>query len=62
MDKVLELFDTYRCHLKRRNISMSDFLKQNYSNYIDDLKASVEVIDNPTLGDLLGDKLKNLKF
>lgn len=52
MDKVLELFDTYRCHLKRRNISMSDFLKQNYSNYIDDLKASVEVIDNPTLGDV----------
>ena len=41
MDKVLELFDTYRCHLKRNDISMSDFLKQNYSNYIDDLKASV---------------------
>lgn len=50
MDKLLELLEKYRCHLKRDNQSMGDFLEENYSNYINDVKNVICVEDNPLLG------------
>lgn len=50
MDKLLELLEKYRCHLKRSKQSMGDFLEANYSRYIVDVKNSICADDNPLLG------------
>lgn len=50
MDKLLELLEKYRCHLKRNTQSMGDFLEENYSRYIADVRDAIFVDDNPLLG------------
>ena len=49
-DALLELLPKYNCHLTRKSQSMAMFLKENYKNYIQDLQASVNFTDNPSLG------------
>lgn len=38
MDKLLELLEKYRCHLKRDKQSMGNFLEANYRIYIENVK------------------------
>ena len=50
MDKLLCLLEKYRCHLKRGNKSSVDFLRDNYSEYISDVKAALSPEDNQLVG------------
>lgn len=51
MDCLLELLDSYRCHLKRGNESMVNFLRNNYKNYISDVKKALRPEDNKLVGE-----------
>lgn len=50
MDKLLELLEKYRCHLRRGSQSMADFLASDFQEYIQDLKQSLNAKDNPLVG------------
>ena len=50
MDKILELLEKYRCHLRRGTQSMADFLDSNFQDYITDVRQSIAVEDNPLVG------------
>ena len=50
MDKLLCLLEKYRCHLNRGNKSSVDFLRDNYSEYISDVKAALSPEDNQLVG------------
>ena len=50
MDKILELLEKYRCHLRRGTQSMADFLDSNFQDYINDVRQSIAVEDNPLVG------------
>ena len=50
MDKLLELLQKYRCHLKRGDKTSVEFLRENYNEYIKDVKASLAIKDNPLVG------------
>lgn len=47
MDSILELLGKYRCHLKRGNQSMADFLKEDFGKYISDLEKATDYNKNP---------------
>ena len=51
MDKLLELLESFRCHLYRDNKTMLQFLSENYFQYITALKNSLEPLDNPLVGE-----------
>lgn len=51
MDKLLSLLEKYRCHLKRGERTCADFLRENYKEYINDVKASLAVEDNQLVGE-----------
>lgn len=50
MDKLLELLEKYRCHLKRGPKRMADFLEVDFASYISDVKQSIDINDNPLVG------------
>ena len=50
MDKLLCLFEKYRCHLNRGNKSSVNFLRDNYIEYISDVKAALSPGDNQLVG------------
>jgi len=50
MDKLLCLLEKYRCHLNRGNKLSVDFLRDNYSEYISDVKAALSPVDNQLVG------------
>lgn len=50
MDKLLELLEKYRCHLKRGSESTVDFLEKNFTDYIQDVQQALSVDDNPLVG------------
>lgn len=50
MDNLLCLLEKYRCHLNRGNRSSVDFLRDNYSEYISDVKAALSPKDNQLVG------------
>ena len=50
MDKLLKLFEKYNCHLKRGDKTSAEFLRENYDEYIMDVKASLAPEDNPLYG------------
>lgn len=51
MDKLLELFEKHRCHLRRGSESTAVFLQSDYHAYLQDLKESLNKKDNPLVGD-----------
>lgn len=51
MDKLLCLLEKYRCHLKRENKTSAEFLRENYSEYINDVKATLTPEDNQLVGE-----------
>ena len=53
MDKLLHLFEKYRCHLKRGDKSSVEFLRENFSTYISDLKEALAPEDNPLVGEYM---------
>ena len=65
MDKLLCLLDKYNCHLKRENKTSVDFLRENYNEYIRDLKAASNVEDNKLVGlemcDMVLEQIKNIE-
>lgn len=58
MDKILELLDKYRCHLKRGTQSMADFLDNNFQEYINDVRQSIAVEDNLLVGSEMCEMIK----
>lgn len=50
MDKLLKLFEKYNCHLKRGDKTSAEFLRENYDEYIMDVKTSLAPEDNPLYG------------
>lgn len=50
MDKLLCLLNKYRCHLSRGDKSSVDFLRENYTEYIKDVKEALAPEDNPLVG------------
>lgn len=50
IDALLELLPKYPCYLKRGDKSTADYLEEHYENYINDLRKSVSVNDNPLIG------------
>lgn len=53
MDKLLELLENHRCHLRRGTQSMADFLDSDFKSYIQDVKESMDAKDNPLVGDAM---------
>lgn len=51
MDSILELLEKYRCHLKRGDKSTVKFLKNNYREYINDVKDSLKPESNILVGE-----------
>lgn len=51
MDKLLEILEGFRCHLRRDNKTMFEFLSENYTQYITTLKASTSPSDNTLVGE-----------
>ena len=41
MDKLLEILESFRCHLYRDNKMMLEFLRDNYAQYIIALKNPI---------------------
>lgn len=60
MDKLMEMLSERRCYLNRDDQKMSEFLRNHFDGYIDDLKASVELKDNKHLGKYICDEVNNL--
>ena len=50
MDKLLEILEKHRCHLRRGSQGMADFLESNFQVYIQDVQQSINVKDNPLVG------------
>lgn len=50
MDKLLRLLEKYRCYLKRGDRTSVDLLRENYSEYIKDVMASLAAEDNQLVG------------
>ena len=50
MDKLLLLFEKYNCHLKRDGKNSIEFLKENFNEYIFDVKATLDPGDNQLVG------------
>ncbi|MDO5403792.1 MAG: hypothetical protein Q4F11_10185, partial [Eubacteriales bacterium] len=50
MDKLLCLLEKYRCHLKRGNKTSAEFLNENYSEYINDVREALTPEDNQLVG------------
>lgn len=65
MDKVFELFEKYHCHLRRDIQSVADLLENNFIDYINDLRNSVSVEDNPHVGEemcaMIKDSIKKIR-
>lgn len=51
MDKLLEILESFRCHLHRDNKTMFKFLSENYAQYITTLKESISPSDNTLVGE-----------
>ena len=51
MDKLLEILEGFRCHLRRDNKTMFEFLSENYAQYITTLKESISPSDNTLVGE-----------
>ena len=58
MDKLLELLENHRCHLRRGTQSMADFLDSDFKSYIQDVKESMDAKDNPLVGDAMCDMVE----
>lgn len=50
VDKLLCLLEKYRCHLKRGDKTSANFLRENYTDYIKDVKAALAPEDNQLVG------------
>lgn len=50
LDKILLLLKKYDCNFKDRNKTCIDFLRKNYSEYIEDVKVSLAPEDNQLVG------------
>ena len=59
MDKLLEILETFRCHLKRGEKTMVQYLTENYEQYISTLKESIDPSDNPLVGDEMCKMVEN---
>ena len=57
MDKLLCLLEKYRCHLKREDKSSTEFLRENFAEYIKDVKALNSYFINIGLSDVNGNVL-----
>lgn len=66
MDKILELLSKYNCDLIRGDKTTLEFLTENFTNYIVDLKKSIDISDNPLIGEsvckLLEEKIKDIEL
>lgn len=58
MDKLLELLEKHRCHLRRGTQSMADFLDSDFRLYIQDVRESMNANDNPLVGDAMCDMVE----
>lgn len=47
VDKLLCLLEKYRCHLKRGDKSSAEFLRENFAEYVKDVKEALKPEDNP---------------
>ena len=66
MDALLELLEQYRCHLNRGDKSTSNFLEDNYNDYLKDLRsAASRPEDNPLSGkgmcDMVLDRFREIE-
>lgn len=65
MDKLLCILEKYNCHLKRGEKSSEEFLKENFEEYIKDLKAALKPEDNPLCGErmceMISEQIKNIE-
>ncbi len=50
MDKLLCLLEKYRCHLNRGDKSSTEFLRDNFEEYVKDVKEALKPEDNPLVG------------
>lgn len=50
VDKLLSLLERYRCHLNRGDKTSIDFLRENYQEYIADVRAAISPDDNQLVG------------
>ena len=50
MDKLLELLEKHRCHLRRGSKSMADFLELDFKVYEKDIRESLDARDNTLVG------------
>lgn len=51
MDKLLEILESFRCHLQRDNKTMYEFLSANFTQYIVTLKEATSPSDNTLVGE-----------
>lgn len=57
LDKLLCILGKYNCDLKRVEKSSEEFLKENFEEYIKDLKAALKPEDNPLCGERMCEML-----
>ena len=50
MDDLLEILDKYRCQLKRGSLSMAEYLRKNYDDYLNDLAHAAHSTNNQLVG------------
>lgn len=50
-DKILYILEKYNCHLERGEKSNAEFLKENFEEYIKDLKEALKPEDNTLVGE-----------
>ncbi|MGN0374546.1 MAG: hypothetical protein ACI4EN_03535 [Butyrivibrio sp.] len=66
MDKILCLLEKYRCHLKRGNKTSAEFLRDNFSEYVKDVKDSLSLEENPLVGaemcQMVSEQIENIEF
>lgn len=64
-DKILYILEKYNCHLERGEKSSVQFLKENFEEYIKDLKEALKPEDNTLVGErmceMISEQMENIE-
>lgn len=65
MDKILCLFEKYRCHLNRGDKTSAEFLRDNFGEYVKDIKDSLSPEENLLVGvemcQMVSEQIENIE-
>ena len=65
MDKILCLLEKYRCHLNRGDKTSAEFLRDNFGEYVKDIKDSLSLEENLLVGaemcQMVSEQIENIE-